>query len=117
MDSHGNAILTMIGRSTNFLVMELLLPYKAKGLNHKYGQKKIFRRTRMDYNPPAHAYVLYRCVSISQEGAVEKTSKFIRQYKPYISDISTITDKKIKMVQKNRRSRKKMKFSILTHEL
>ncbi len=42
-----------------------------------------------------------------QEGAVEKTSKFIRQYKPYISDISTITDKKIKMVQKNRRSRKK----------
>ncbi|MCR5077918.1 MAG: hypothetical protein K6A82_07780, partial [Prevotella sp.] len=46
-------------------------------------------------------------------GAIENTNKLIRQYIPKGTDISTITDKRIKSIQAkiNSRPREKLKFN------
>ena len=50
-----------------------------------------------------------------QKGAIENTNKLIRQYITKGTDISTVTDKRIKMTQAkiNRRPREKLNFSTL----
>jgi len=53
-----------------------------------------------------------------QKGAIENTNKLIRQYITKGTDISTVTDKRIKMVQAkiNRRPREKLNFATLKQE-
>lgn len=103
VDKDNNAILTMIERSTNFLLMEklrhgkkakplakavyrLLLPYKGEGLKtmttdngsefaeHEWITKKL--------GVPVFFTDSY---SSWQKGAVENTNKLIRQYIPIIT--------------------------------
>ncbi|WP_306572350.1 IS30 family transposase [Segatella buccae] len=131
VDKKGNAILTMIERSTNFLIMEklkhgkkamppaktvwrLLMPYKGEYLKtittdngSEFAEHEwMARRLGVDiYFTDAY--------SSWQKGAVENTNKLIRQYIPKGTDISTVTDKRIKMIQAkiNRRPREKLNFS------
>lgn len=136
VDRDNNAILTMIERSTNFLLMErlrhgkkakplaktvyrLLLPYKGKGLKtmttdngsefaeHEWITKKL--------GVPVFFTDSY---ASWQKGAVENTNKLIRQYIPKGTDISSITDRKIAAIQAkiNRRPREKLKFSTPVRE-
>ena len=53
-----------------------------------------------------------------QKGAIENTNKLIRQYITKGTDISTVTDKRIKMIQAkiNRRPREKLNFATLKQE-
>ncbi len=131
VDRNQNAILTMVERSTNFLLMaklrhgklampvaktawRLLLPYKGEMLHtittdngpefaaHEWLTKQL----------GAQVYFTDSYASW-QKGAVENTNKLIRQYIPKGQDISMITDKRIAAIQAkiNRRPREKLKFS------
>lgn len=130
-DKDGNAILTMIERSTNFLLMEklkegkkskplarvvyrLLLPYKGAGLKtittdngsefaeHEWITRKL--------NVPVYFTDSY---SSWQKGGVENTNKLVRQYIPKGTDISSVTDKRVAKVRSkiNSRPREKLNFS------
>lgn len=130
-DKDGNAILTMIERSTNFLLMEklkegkkakplakvvyrLLLPYKGEGLKtittdngsefaeHEWITRKL--------NVPVYFTDSY---SSWQKGGIENTNKLVRQYIPKGTDISRVTDKRVTKVQSkiNSRPREKLDFS------
>lgn len=136
VDKDNNAILTMIERSTNFLLMEklrhgkkakslakavyrLLMPYKGKGLKtmttdngsefaeHEWITRKL--------NMPVFFTDSY---SSWQKGAVENTNKLIRQYIPKGTDISSITERRIAVIQAkiNRRPRERLKFSTPVRE-
>ena len=131
VDKDGNAILTMIERSTNFLIMEklkdgkkakplakavhrLLLPYRGDGLKtmttdngsefagHEWITKKL--------GVPIFFTDSY---SSWQKGAVENANKLVRQYIPKGTDISSLTGKRIASIQAkiNRRPREKLRFS------
>lgn len=130
VDRDSNAILTMIERSTNYLMMarlkegkkafplakvvrRLLLPFKGKTLTITTDNGSEFA---------AHEWItaqlgvqVYFTDSFSswQKGAVENTNKLIRQYIPKGTDISSLTDGFIMKVQKkiNTRPREKLKFS------
>ena len=130
VDKGGNAILTMIERSTNYLLMaklkegkkamplamtvrRLLLPYKGT-------LKTITTDNGSEF--AAHEWItdklgvqVYFTDSYSswQKGAVENTNKLVRQYIPKGTDISTITDAFVMKIQKkiNARPREKLKFS------
>ena len=131
VDKASNAILVLMERSTNFVLMEklkqgkkakpvakavwrLLLPYKGKMLKtittdngsefaeHEWITKQL--------NVPiyfADSYCSW------QKGGVENENKLIRQYIPKGTDISTVTDRKIKKTQYklNERPREKLNFS------
>lgn len=132
VDKDNHAILTMIERSTNFLLMaklkhgkkampvaktvwRLLMPYK--------GDKLLTITTDNGSEFAEHQWIsrqlggvpVYFTDSYSswQKGAVENTNKLIRQYIPKATDISMITDNYITKVQKkiNRRPREKLNFS------
>ena len=131
VDSNSNAILTMIERSTNFLVMaklkegkkaiplvktvwRLLLPYKGENL------KTITTDNGSEF--AAHEWITGKlgvpvfftdAYSSWQKGAVENTNKLVRQYIPKGMDISSVTDKRIASIQAkiNRRPREKLNFS------
>lgn len=131
VDRNGNAILTMIERSTNFLLMEklkegkksmplaktvwrLLLPYKGDNL------KTITTDNGSEF--AAHEWITEKlkvpvfftdAYSSWQKGAVENTNKLVRQYIPKGMDISRVTDKRIASIQAkiNRRPREKLDFS------
>lgn len=136
VDKDGHAILTMIERSTNFLLMEklkegkkamplaktvyrLLLPYKGNGLKtmttdngsefaeHEWITKKL--------GVPVFFTDSY---SSWQKGAIENTNKLIRQYIPKGTDISSVPEKKIANIQEkiNRRPREKLQFSTPVRE-
>ena len=131
VDKDQNGILTMIERSTVFLLMaklkhgkmakgvaqtvwRLLLPYKGELLHtittdngsefaaHEWITKQL--------GVPVYFTDLY---SFWQKGAVENTNKLIRQYIPKGMDISTLTDKRIASIQAkiNRRPRAKLNFN------
>ena len=132
VDKDNHAILTMIERSTNFLLMsklkygkkamplaktvwKLLLPYK--------GDKLLTITTDNGSEFAEHEWIskhlggvpVYFTDSYSswQKGAVENTNKLIRQYIPKGTNINTITDSLITKIQKkiNRRPREKLNFS------
>ena len=131
VDCNGNAILTMIERSTNFLVMarlkegkkamplaktvwRLLLPYK--------GEKLKTMTTDNGSEFAAHEWITDKlgvpvffadAYSSWQKGAIENTNKLIIQYIPKGMDISRVTDKRIASIQAkiNRRPREKLNFS------
>jgi len=131
VDKDQNAILTMIERSTNFLLMaklkhgkqalpvaktawRLLLPYKGEMLHtittdngsefaaHEWLTKRL----------GAQVYFTDSYASW-QKGAVENTNKLIRQYIPKGENISMVTDKRIASIQAriNRRPRAKLNFN------
>ena len=130
VDKGGNAILTMIERSTNYLLMaklkegkkamplamtvrRLLLPYKGT-------LKTITTDNGSEF--AAHEWItdklgvqVYFTDSYAswQKGSVENTNKLVRQYIPKGTDISTITDAFVMKIQKkiNARPREKLKFS------
>lgn len=131
VDKDQNGILTMIERSTVFLLMaklkhgkmaqgvaqtvwRLLLPYKGEQL------RTITTDNGSEF--AAHEWItkqlgvpVYFTDSYSswQKGAVENTNKLIRQYIPKGMDISTVTDKRIASIQAkiNRRPRAKLNFN------
>lgn len=131
VDSNGNAILTMIERSTNFLLMaklregkksmplaktvwRLLLPYKGENL------KTITTDNGSEF--AAHEWITEKlgvpvfftdAYSSWQKGGVENTNKLVRQYIPKGMDISEVTDRRIASIQAkiNRRPREKLNFS------
>lgn len=131
VDSKSNAILTMIERSTNFLIMaklkegkkamplakmvwRLLLPYKGSKL------KTITTDNGSEF--AAHEWITDKlgvpvfftdAYSSWQKGAIENTNKLIRQYIPKGTDFTSITDKRIASIQAkiNRRPREKLNFS------
>ncbi len=130
VDGNSNAILTLVERSTNFLLMEklrqgkkakplarvvrrLLLPYKGNALKtittdngsefaeHEWITRKL--------NVPvffADSYCSW------QKGTVENENKLIRQYIPKGTDFNTVTDEKIKKIRRkiNNRPREKLHF-------
>ena len=113
VDSNSNAILTMVERSTNYLLMakleegkksmplaktvwRLLLPYKGR----------TFRTITTDNGSDfaAHEWIMDKLgVAVFftdaycswQKETVENTNKFVRKYIPKGTDISRITDKRI----------------------
>ena len=131
VDREQNAILTMVERSTNFLLMaklkqgklakpaaqtawRLLLPYKGEKLH----------TITTDNGPEfaAHEWLTARLdvpvyftdsYASWQKGAVENTNKLIRQYIPKGMDIGMLTERKIASIQAkiNRRPRKKLNLS------
>ena len=131
VDKASNAILVLMERSTNFTLMEklkhgkkakplakavrrLLLPYKGEMLKtittdngsefaeHEWITKQL--------NVPVYFTDSY---CSWQKGGVENENKLIRQYIPKGTDISTVTDGKIKKTQYklNARPREKLNFS------
>ncbi len=131
VDYNGNAILTMIERSTNYLLMaklkhgkksmplaqtvwRLLLPYKGellKTITTDNGSEFAAHEWITDkLNVPVFFTDAY---SSWQKGAIENTNKLIRQYIPKGADISKFTDKRIAAIQAkiNRRPRLKLNFS------
>jgi len=95
-------------------VRRLLLPYKGE----------LLKTITTDNGPEfaAHKWIsralnvpVYFTDSYSswQKGNVENTNKLVRQYIPKGTDISTVTDNKIKkiMTKLNRRPREKLKFN------
>lgn len=134
VDKDSNAILTLVERSTNFLLMEklkhgkeatplakvvwrLLLPYKGEALKTiTTDNGSEFARhewiTKM-LNVPVYFADSY---CSWQKGAVENENKLIRQYIPKGTDISHVTDGKIAKIKKmiNERPRKKLNFATPT---
>ena len=131
VDKDQNAILTMVERSTNFLLMaklkhgkqalhvaktawRMLLPYKGEMLHtittdngsefaaHEWLTKQLGAKVYF-----TDSYASW------QKGAVENTNKLIRQYIPKGEDISMVTDKRIAAIQAkiNRRPREKLNFN------
>ena len=131
VDKSSNAILVLMERSTNFVLMEklrhgkkakplakavwrLLLPYKGEMLKtittdngsefaeHEWITERL--------NVPVYFADSY---CSWQKGGVENENKLIRQYIPKGTDISTVTDGKVKKTQYklNERPREKLNFS------
>lgn len=131
VDKDNNAILTLVERSTNFLLMEklkcgkkakplakvvwrLLLPYKGKALKtittdngSEFAEHEWITRNLDVPVYFADSYCSW------QNGAVENENKLVRQYIPKGTDISTITDGKIKKIKMkiNARPREKLNFN------
>ena len=134
VDKEDNAILTLLERSTNFMLIEklkqgkkakplaktvwrLLLPYKGDALKtittdngsefaeHEWITKKLGVPVYF-----ADSYCSW------QKGAVENGNKLIRQYIPKGTDISKVTDGKISKIRRkiNARPREKLNFSTPT---
>ena len=123
------AILTLVERQTNFLLMtklkkgknaknlanqisNLMLPYKQSVLSitadngtEFYEHKEIKRRLDTDFYF-ADPYASY------QRGTNENTNGLIRQYIPKNQDFTNINEQKIKQIQQkiNARPRKKLNF-------
>lgn len=130
VDKDSNAILTLVERSTNFMLMEklkhgkkakplakvawrLLLPYKGDAL------KTITTDNGSEF--AEHEWItkhlkvpVYFADSYSswQKGAVENGNKLVRQYIPKGTNIANVTDAKIARIRKkiNARPREKLDF-------
>lgn len=130
VDRDSNAILTLVERSTNFMLMEklrhgkkakplakvvwrLLLPYKGNAL------KTITTDNGSEF--AEHEWItkhlevpVYFADSYCswQKGAVENGNKLVRQYIPKGTDISNVAEAKIAKIRKkiNARPREKLNF-------
>jgi len=131
VDSNSNAILTMIERSTNFLLMaklkegkksmpiaktvwRLLLPYKGDNLKTITTDNGSEFASHEWITDKIGVPVFFTDAYCSwQKGGVENTNKLVRQYIPKVTDISRVTDKRIASIQEkiNRRPREKLNFS------
>ena len=130
VDSNSNAILTMVERSTNYLLMaklkegkksmplaktvwRLLLPYKGR----------TFRTITTDNGSDfaAHEWIMDKLgVAVFftdaycswQKGTVENANKLIRKYIPKKANFDEFSHKRIMNIQKklNRRPREKLNF-------
>ena len=130
VDREQNAILTMVERSTNFLLMaklkqgklakpvaqtawRLLLPYKGE-LMHTITTDNGSEFAAHEWLTARLDVPVYFTDSYAswQKGAVENTNKLIRQYIPKGMDIKRLTDRKIASIQAkiNRRPREKLNF-------
>lgn len=131
VDKDSNAILTLVERSTNFLLMEklkhgkkakplakvvwrLLLPYRGCALKtittdngSEFAEHEWITRR-------LHVPVFFADSYCSwQKGAVENENKLVRQYIPKGTDISSVTDGKIEKIRRkiNDRPREKLNFN------
>lgn len=131
VDNNGNAILTMMERSANYLVMaklkegkkamplaktvwRLLLPYRGENLKTTTTDNgSEFAANEWITSKLGVPVFFTDAYSSWQKGAVENTNKPIRQYIPKGMDISSVTDKRISSIQAkiNRRPREKLNFS------
>ncbi len=131
VDRHNNAILTLVERSTNFLIMErlrhgkkamplartvwrLLLPYKATlrtittDNGGEFAEHGWISR-RLDVP------VFFTDSYCSwQKGAVENGNKLVRQYIPKGTDISKVSDARIMAIRKKINARPREKLNFLT---
>lgn len=126
------AILTLVERSTNFLMMEKLKQGKNAEALSKVVARLLFpyRKTALltittdnGSEFAAHEKITKALGGVTvyfadaysswQKGAVENTNKLIRQYIPKGEPFSQFSDQKIKEIQKklNRRPREKLNFS------
>ncbi len=135
VDSYGHAILTLTGRSTNFILMErlpqgrkampvaqavarLLLPYLGtlKTIITDNGSEFAAHPeiTRLLSMKGREKVVVYFADSYSswQKGAIENANKLIRKYIPKKDNFDDFPDKRIMEIQKkiNRRPREKLNF-------
>ncbi len=134
VDKDSNAFLTLVERSTNFLLMEklkhgkkarplaktvwrLLLPYKGNALKtittdngSEFAEHEWITKTLDMPVYFADSYCSW------QKGAVEYENKLVRQYIPKGTDIGTITNGKIKKIRMkiNARPREKLNFNTPT---
>ncbi len=131
VDADQNAILTLVERSTDYMLMEKLKDgKKAKGVARAVwrmllpfkGENLLTITTDNGSEFAEHEWIsdnlnvkVYFTDSYSswQKGNIENTNKLVRQYIPKRTDISKITNKKIMEIQKkiNRRPREKLKFN------
>lgn len=131
VDRDSNAILTLVERSTDFLLMHklpngktadcaariawrLLLPYKGKILTITTDNGSEFARHEW-LSAHLNNVPIYFTDSFAswQKGNIENTNKLIRQYIPKKMNISTISDGYIQQIQLklNSRPRQKLKFN------
>jgi len=131
VDQNQNAILTMVERSTDYLIMEklrygkramplakvvwrLLMPFR--------GDKLLTITTDNGSEFAAHEWIskklgvdIYFTDSYAswQKGNIENTNKLIRQYIPKGTDFKNINNNRIMQIQKkiNRRPREKLGFN------
>lgn len=134
VDKDSHAILTLVERSTNFLLMEklkhgkkakplakvvwrLLLPYKGEALKTITTDNGSEFAEHEWITKNLHVPVYFADSYCSwQKGAVENENKLIRQYIPKGTDISTVTDGRIKKIRTkiNARPREKLNFNTPT---
>lgn len=131
VDKDNNAILTLVERSTNYLLMaklkhgkkamplartvrRLLLPFVGEGLKtittdngsefaeHEWIARQL--KTKVYFTDSYSSW---------QKGCVENTNKLIRQYIPKGTDIRDVTERTVMQIQHkiNRRPREKLNFS------
>ena len=96
----------MVEHSTNFLIMEKYLKTITTDNGSEFAEhERTAHRLALDIYF-ADAYASW------QKGAIENTNK-LRQYIPKRTDISTVTDKRIKMIQVKNQQKTKEKIELL----
>lgn len=130
VDRHNHAILTLVERSTNMMIMErlphgkksehvakavirLLFPYRKSVLTITTDNGPEFAG-HLEMAKGLGAMVFFADPYCSwQKGCIENTNKLIRQYIAKDADFNNISDKYILRIQKkiNRRPREKLNFS------
>lgn len=131
VDGQGGAILTLVERSTTFMMMRRLPRGKnaegvadaAVALLYPYRKKILTITTDNGGEFAAHEKIAQRLKGVKiyfadsysswQKGCIENTNKLVRFYIPKGHDLKNLTDEQVMRVQKalNKRPRKKLKFN------
>ncbi len=131
VDRHNNAILTLVERSTNFLIMErlkqgkkamplartvwrLLLPYKATLRTITTDNGSEFAEHEWISRRLSVPVFFTDSYCSWQKGAVENENKLVRQYIPKGTDISKVSDARIMAIKKKINARPREKLNFLT---
>ena len=132
VDKDSNAILTLMERSTNFLLMEklkygkkakplakvvwrLLLPYKGDSLKSITTDNGSEFAEHEWITEKLHVPVFFTDSYCAwQKGTIENGNKLVRQYIPKGTDIGTVTDGKIAKIRKKINTRPREKLNFLT---